>query len=212
MANVVDLAECIRSGNTEALTAELAANPARVSERAPNGISLLQFAAYCRSEASARILMSHLPEMDIHEACCWGDVDRVKTILRAYPAAANLKSADGFGPLGLACFFDHEWLVDVLLEAGADVNAASDNAFKVTPLHSASAISNLGIVRKLLEAGADVNARQDRGATALHSAAYNGRKDIVDLLLSYGADRTAKTVEGKTPMDFASEKGFQFGS
>lgn len=209
MSNSVDLLELIRTNNAAALEAELATNPARAGERTADGISLLQYAAYCRSEAAARVLRTRRPEMDIHEACCWGDVARVARLIQADPDCVKKNSADGFSPLGLACFFGHEALVDALLAAGADVNAAAANAFKVAPLHSACAVSHIGIVRKLLDAGADVNAKQMRGVTALHSAAHNGRTDIAELLLAHGADRSARMDDGKTPSDLAEDKGFE---
>jgi ankyrin repeat protein len=201
MATVVDVTEWIRTNDLAALEAELATNPACAAERTADGISLLQYAAYCRNEAAAVILRTHRPEMDLHEACCWGDASRVARLIQTNPNDVNRSSADGFSPLGLACFFGHDALVDILLTAGADPNAASQNAFKVTPLHSACAISNIDIVKKLLAAGADVNAKQMRGVTPLHSAAHNNRTDIVDLLLAHGADPNAQMDDGKTPFD-----------
>lgn len=122
MANSVDLLELIRANNAIELEAELATNPARARERTADGISLLQFAAYCRSEAAARVLRTRRPEMDIHEACRWGDVTCVARLIQTNPN---------------------------------DVNAAAANSFKVAPLHSACAVSHIGIVKKLLAAGTD---------------------------------------------------------
>ncbi len=205
MAHPVDLAELIRTNNTAALQSELATTPARAAELTADGISLLQYAAYCRNEAAADILRTHRPEMDLHEACCWGDAGRIAHLIQANPKDVNRSSADGFSPLGLACFFDREALVDHLLASGADPNAPSQNAFKVTPLHSACAISNINIVKKLLAAGADVNAKQMRGVTPLHSAAHNNRTDIFELLLAHGADPYARMDDGKTPLDMLTK-------
>ncbi len=201
MTHPLDLAELIRTNNMEALQSELAMAPSRAAEKTADGISLLQYAAYCRNEAAADLLRTHRPEMDLHEACCWGDASRVAHFIQTDPDCVNTNSADGFSPLGLACFFGREALVDLLLAAVADPNAASQNAFKVTPLHSACAISNIDIVKKLLSAGADVNAKQMRGVTPLHSAAHNNRTDIFDLLLAHGADPDAQMDDGKTPFD-----------
>lgn len=52
MAETYDLTELIRTNNTTALEAELVTNPARAAERTVDGISLLQYAAYCRNEAA----------------------------------------------------------------------------------------------------------------------------------------------------------------
>jgi ankyrin repeat protein len=81
-------------------------------------------------------------------------------MLAEHPAGANAVAPDGFGPLGLACFFDHEPVVRLLLSTGARVDAASANAMKVMPLHSAAAARSVAICRLLLAAGAPVNARR----------------------------------------------------
>src|SRR5437773_163750 len=73
----------------------------------------------------------------------------------------------------------HERVVRVLLEAGADVNAAAGRGgiFSGTALQGASRNGHERVVRVLLEAGADVNAAAGgRGfsGTALQQASRNG--------------------------------------
>ncbi len=116
-------------------------------------------------------------------------------------------SADGYPALGLAVFFGHEDIAELLLAHGADVNAASKNAQRVTPLHAAVARRDARLVRELLVRGANPNAEQSGGFTPLHGAAYHGDRAIAELLLAHKADPTRKTTDGKTPAALAAERG-----
>ena len=78
-------------------------------------------------------------------------------------------------------------IADLLLKAGADLNARDDAGF--TPLQDAALAGKVDAVRMLLEHGADINAGdRDSGATALYMAATMGREDVVMVLLEKGAD------------------------
>jgi hypothetical protein len=78
-------------------------------------------------------------------------------------------------------------VVELLLDAGAEVNAQGDihgNALQV-----ASHTGQEQIVQILLDKGADVNARSRRGkSTALEAASMQGHEQIVRMLLKKGAD------------------------
>jgi ankyrin repeat protein len=79
----------------------------------------------------------------------------------------------------------------VLVKAGADVNAASENGH--TPLISAARSGSLDIVRLLLANKADPNKRLESGETALDIALKNQNTDIGDLLLKSGG-KSGKTA------------------
>ena len=205
---MVDLIEFIKAGDIGSLKARLTRDPDIAKGKTEQGISLLQFAVYCRNAEAIEVLKAHWPELDLFEAACLGEADRVMALAGNSPEMLNAYSADGFTPLGLAAFFGHAALVRSLLDAGADPNLAANNAFKVAPLHSACAISHLEIAKMLLEAGSRVNAKQMQGVTPLHSAAHNGKTDLAKMLLDNGADAGAKMENGQTPYQMALEKGF----
>jgi uncharacterized protein len=148
-------------------------------------------------------LRSRRSDLDVFEAVALGDEKRD-------PALANAVAEDGFGPLGLAAFFDQEPVVRLLRGRGARVDAAAANHMRVMPLHSAAAAHSVPIARVLLAHGAPVNARQgtgDLGFTPLMEAALNGQVEMVDLLLAHGADPALRDEKNLTAADHARERG-----
>jgi len=101
--------------------------------------------------------------LNIFEASATGQTERVRALVKQDASLANAFSSDGFMPLGLAVFFGHRETVEVLLAAGAEVNTASRETMKVTPLHSAAAAREVAIARLLIDHGA----KQPRGAFRL---------------------------------------------
>jgi uncharacterized protein len=91
-----------------------------------------------------------------------------------------------------------------LIEAGADVNAASNSG--VTPLMNAAGMGNKEAVELLLQKGANVNYRTAGNYTALMNAALVGHVEVVKILLSAGADPTVKDAGGRTALTYAEEK------
>jgi ankyrin repeat protein len=87
-------------------------------------------------------------------------------------------------------------LIEVLLKAGATVDAANDSG--TTPLMIAAASGSTSAVAALLAHGANVNAREKTyGQTALFFAAGRDRAEAVRFLLSKGADLKVKTTVAK---------------
>lgn len=94
-------------------------------------------------------------------------------------------------------------LIDFLLAAGADINAA-DPRSGVTVLHEAAALYNdPALVSQLLAAGAQVDTRDDRGRTPLHAAADNDHANVAGILLDGGANPRTVDHDGLRPVDLA---------
>ncbi len=169
------------------------------------GVSVILMATYYRKKDVVAALLESGVELDIFEASATGATDRVRTLTKMDTSLVNAYSGDGFMPLGLAIFFGHRDTAEALLDAGANVNAASRETMKVTPLASAVAANQIELARLLIARGANVNAKAASDFTPLHEAAARGDIEFAKLLMDHGADVHAKSADGKTPLSFAEE-------
>ncbi|PKS08089.1 hypothetical protein jhhlp_005364 [Lomentospora prolificans] len=83
-------------------------------------------------------------------------------------------------------------MIDMLIAAGANVNAPAAYESGATALQIAASTGQIGTARKLISLGADVNADRAvvHGRMALEAAAERGRLDMVQFLLESGAGIT----------------------
>jgi ankyrin repeat protein len=111
----------------------------------------------------------------------------------------------GWPPLFWAAQEGHVEIVDLLLDAGANVNFTDPSGF--TPLEQAVGESHLNVVERLLLRGADVSHRcaTDGGCTVLHTAAAYGHVDCIRLLLQFGANANTRNDHRQTAYDKAVE-------
>jgi uncharacterized protein len=151
-------------------------------------------ALYRGDRERADELLAADPELDVFEAAALGRTDRLRALLEEDPSRANAFGADGFHPLGLACFFGHVDAARLLLERGADVNALSRNErIQTAAIHAAAASETKDeairyeLVKLALEHGADPNLPQGGGFRAIDAARLNGDRRIEQLLLDHGA-------------------------
>ena len=108
----------------------------------------------------------------------------------------------GWTALHLAARADEPEVIEVLLEAGADVEA--ETLFKARPIHTAVDAESANALRLLLDAGANVNARGSSKATPLHDAALWGEDAILKMLIhAKGVKLDLKDGEGNTALMMA---------
>lgn len=105
----------------------------------------------------------------------------------------------------------------LMLEAGANVNRASDHNGE-TALHFVASGDDTDAVQLLLNYGANPNAgtkpgmktyglwrdARVRGETPLHRAAAWGSPQVIQMLLDAGADPTIRDANKDTPLSWAS--------
>ena len=127
------------------------------------------------------------------------------------PESATGNGDNGRTPLQAAAESGHLDIVESLLTANANVNAAAGSSYGQTALQAAAAGGHLKVVQRLLVAKADVNAAAGNGGngrTALQAAAAGGHFDVVDMLLAANANVNA-TADGcgRTALEAAAEGG-----
>ena len=115
----------------------------------------------------------------------------------------NAPQPDGTAPIHWAAYHDDAATLDLLIRAGANVNAVTDAG--LTPLWVAcSANTSAPTIRRLLDAGADANRAPSTGETALMWCARGGAVEAVKALLSRGAKVDAReTSAGQTALMWA---------
>lgn len=143
-----------------------------------------------------------------------GDIDSARLLLDA-GADVNDTAADGNSALVLAAMSGHPRLAEILLERGADPDAAGAG---YSALHAAVLRPDAALVRALLARGAQPNARlargtpvprwtyqfvftlREKGATPLVLAARYLEPAILRLLAAGGADPLLPLDDGTTAL------------
>lgn len=152
-------------------------------------------------------------EADSHEAI----YETVLLLMRA-GADVNVRGHYDATALYYAAFGGHAQIAQILIDAGADVDA--QDAFGFSPLIKAAAgfmsvatSRHVDTVQVLLAAGANVDATTNDFWTSLMFAARGvfagagANAELVETLLEAGADRTARNRDGDTAFDIAVTRG-----
>ena len=114
-------------------------------------------------------------------AARYGNTKIVRYLVRLPEVELSDRDVDNDTALHLAAKGNHTDVAQVLIDAGADIDAV--NNFGCSPLHSACASGALSIVKMLVRAGAEVHATNDKGRTCLHLAAELGHTETVRYLV-----------------------------
>uniref|UniRef100_A0A8C4I1I6 BTB (POZ) domain containing 11b n=1 Tax=Dicentrarchus labrax TaxID=13489 RepID=A0A8C4I1I6_DICLA len=133
-----------------------------------------------------------------------GRTDLVKQAVNLLgPDGINSMSEQGMTPLMYACVRGDEAMVQMLLDAGADINSEHPSVFpetrQATPLTFAVLHGHVPVVQLLLDAKANVEGSLQDGMenytdTPLQLAAAAGNFELVSLLLERGADPMVGTM------------------
>jgi ankyrin repeat protein len=177
----------------------------------------LNCAARNRHDAIVDILLQHQTPTNLGEfpsekseraqqllgASIKGDEKLAKRLLEL-GVDVDARDPDGGTALQWAAWYGYSGIVAILLDHGADVNAA-DHTSGRRALHEAAEHGHLETLKILLVRGAEVDARDKWSWTPLHRAANQGGWRVAEVLLQHGADVNAKTFDRKGPLDLACQ-------
>jgi uncharacterized protein len=130
-----------------------------------------------------------------------GDVEKLKVLLAEHPGLVGERSILERTPLHEEVRQGRLQAVDLLLAAGADVNAK--DKYGKTPLHETARLGHAGILEALLQNGAKVSAADEEWSTPLHEAATKGHADVARLLIARGAKVDVRRRDDRTPLNLA---------
>ena len=128
-----------------------------------------------------------------------GEIDTARLLLRS---GAYVEGRGGaMTPLGAAALRGHAQMVQLLLRAGADINAPGLN--EQTPLMNAVKLNRLSTARVLLKAGASTLVTDRAGDNLLVVAITENYPEMLSLLLEMGAYPDLADANGLSPLYWA---------
>ena len=157
----------------------------------------------------------------LHWAVQANDLETADLLIRA-GAKVSAANREGATPLMLASINGNPAMIEKLIQAGADPNAAMTK-FGDTALMMTARTGKADAVKVLLDHGAQVNAKETwGGTTALMWAVSERHPAVVKLLIDHKADVNAKTnfvpsasgrgFEGTTPVATHPDRPEEFAS
>jgi ankyrin repeat protein len=142
-------------------------------------------------------------------AAAEGLIQQEPDLARAVAAKRTCKRCEqipfGAMPLHVAAAQGQAGLARTLLNAGADIEAATDE--DQTPLHCAAEAGQRSMVKLLISKHATINARDANQRTPFHLAAKGGHDAAAIVLLEAGTDPHEPDAEGNTPLHCAVSGG-----
>jgi ankyrin repeat protein len=163
-----------------------------------------------KGRAMAEALIAAGAHYDILSTARLGDLDRVKTLVKADPREALNKAA-----MRDAAGCGHVAIVQFLLDNKGDPNDADWGGMTVLYF----ALKHPEVVKVLIRAGADVKSplrdtrtlstgRFPDGCTILHEAAKVGVTETARLLIEAGVEMDARDPRGATALQYAAYSGW----
>lgn len=140
----------------------------------------------------------------LHNTIKAGDVQKVKESIQK-DIDVNFQY-NGRNALHAACKTGSAEMVELILNAGADVNSISDEGKGLTSLQWVTwgfgMEKSIEVIRLLLEHGADPNLAQNNYKYPLFYAIENKDVEVVKLLVDNGAKLDIKNDSGQTPLEY----------
>ncbi|GMR48433.1 hypothetical protein PMAYCL1PPCAC_18628 [Pristionchus mayeri] len=133
-------------------------------------------------------------------------LDSVRTLIQSGAHVNLIDEEDGLTPLIVAAGRGFTEIVQILIEAEAQVNSL--DKFGSTSLIWAARKGHLPVVQQLLNAGAELDVQGMHSSTALMLATKGNYADVVDILLSRDANTNAVDNNGLSALGIAAREGY----
>lgn len=139
--------------------------------------------ACSQSNGSTKKTSANAPEIDIHTAVLFNNLEAVRQHIEAGTDLNGKEPFSGSTPLVSAATFGHTEIAKMLIDAGADLTIANNDG--TTPLHSAAFFCRVEIVQMLIDAGADKTLKNSFGATPRETVIgpFSDMKPIYEMIL-----------------------------
>lgn len=148
-------------------------------------------------------------EYELLNATSQNNLPKVKSLLEKGVNVNFQEKSFGFSPLTNACHDDKIEVLQLLIEAGANLNIQTRTGW--TPLHYAVQSQQRKVFDILVNAGADINTKDVEGDTPLIKACCSLNEKIwVPLVLQAGADVNCQDNRGCTPLIWVISRCMDF--
>ena len=137
----------------------------------------------------------------LHTAIKEGKPSRVRAEIRF--DRLNTRNGSDMTPLMVAAMYDRSTSAQLLIDAGAAVNATT-SSYGTSALMMAAMNGYHEVVEVILKSAVDINARNKSGFTALMLAAQKGHTRVVQQLLQAGADPQLTDASNRTALTHAA--------
>jgi ankyrin repeat protein len=165
-------------GNLVRVRELLDANPAALNLRAPWNETAVEAATQMGNKPILDLLIARGAPVDFFTASVLGRVEQVAADLAHDSSRANARGVHELPALYFAAIGGNLAVAELLLAAGADVNARSQAA---APIHGAVMGGSAEMIKLLLERGADPGVPDYEGSSARQLAEKMGRGDLAEL-------------------------------
>ncbi|CUF10436.1 Hypothetical protein, putative [Bodo saltans] len=148
--------------------------------------------------------------MKIVEAIESGKLDELKAALSEHASSINHSDINGEYPIHKAVKAKSVKMVEMLIEAGANINQASEEVGSMrgyTAAHYAARNGDVDSILLLAKKKADFSREAADHWHPVHCAAFSGKRLALLALLDNGADVNAKNQHGHTPLVYAVNHG-----
>ncbi len=133
--------------------------------------------------------------------------ERVRVLIKC---GANIEAVNASGALPVHCAAKAGLVdaMDMLLEAGADINAPMRDKSQKTPLHEAAFWGQTEMGSFLVEKGVSLKSKSKGDQmTVLHYAALGGQEALAEQLMLQDIDKNARNSDLDTPLHIAVREG-----